>query len=210
MLNKDKIIEATGLHPLKVKNIYLYGSRVYGTATGDSDYDVIVVANSMDEEREIVSGELNIHVLTPDKFIRDLKELDSRNLECVFAPDHAKIMEKVNYIDANFSIKPEHMKFKAMQQSFNRFHTAKLKMIDGDTHRGSKNLFYSFKILLFAQQILKHGKIIDFTEANQFWSAIKIDLQLMEEVNDGDEMWRYFKDKYLSQKIELEQRFKSM
>jgi hypothetical protein len=32
----------------------------------------------------------------------------------------------------------------------------------------------------------------------------------MEEVNDGDEMWRYFKDKYLSQKIELEQRFKSM
>lgn len=209
MLNKDKIIEATGLHPLKIKNIYLFGSRVYGTATSESDYDIIVVANSMDEDREIISGEMNIHVWTPDKFIRELKDLDMHNLECVFAPDDAKILEKVNYIDANFSIKPEHMKFRAMQQSFNRFHTAKLKMIDGDVHRGSKALFHSFRILLFAKQILKHGRIMDFTEANQFWSAIKIDLQLTKDITDGEELWRYFKDKYLPQKIELEQHLKA-
>jgi predicted nucleotidyltransferase len=210
MLNKDEIIKAAGVHPLKVKNIYVFGSRVYGTATADSDYDVIVVANSMEESKEVVVGELNIHVWTPDKFIRDLKNLDMHNLECVFAPDKAKILEKVNYMDANFKIKPDQMKFAAMQQSFNRFHTAKMKLIDGDIHRGVKSLFHSLRILLFAKQILRYGRIEDFTEANQFWSDIKIDLQLTKNITDGEELWRYFKDKYLPQKIELEQRLKNI
>lgn len=210
MLNKDDIIKATGLNPLKVKNIYVFGSRVYGTATSDSDYDVIVVANSMDEKREIVHKDLNIHVHTPDKFIRDLKELDMHNLECIFAPDSAKIMEKVNYADANFKINPDKMKYAAMNQSFNRFHTAKTKILDGDFHRGIKSLFHSLRILLFSIQILRDGRINDFSEANRFWSDIKIDMQLTKDIANEEDMWRYFKDKYLPQKIELEKRLKEM
>lgn len=210
LLNKDKIIAATGLHPLKIKNIYVFGSRVYGTATADSDYDVIVVANSMNEKTEIIHEDLNIHIWTPDKFIRDLKELDMHNLECIFAPDHARIMEKVNYVDKNFSINPDKMKYAAMTQSFNRFHTAKIKILDGDIHRGTKSLFHSLRILLFAQQILKYGRIEDFTEANQFWADIKLDLQLTKNIKDGEEMWRYFKGRYIDQKIELEKRLKEI
>lgn len=202
MLNKDDIIKSTGLHPLKVKNIYVFGSRVYGTATDESDYDIIVVANSMNEKTEIVDGSLNlnIHVHTPDKFIRDLKELDMHNLECIFAPDNAKILEKVNYADANFKINPAKMKYAAMNQSFNRFHTAKIKMLDGDYHRGTKSLFHSLRILMFAKQILDHGKIVDFSEANTHWISIKNEIQL----DDEEAMWKFFKSKYLPIKIELE------
>ena len=146
MLNKDKIIRAAGVHPLKVKNIYVFGSRVYGTSTVDSDYDVIVVASSMNEATEIRYEDLNIHVHTPDKFIRDLKELDMHNLECIYAPDRAKILEKVNYADANFKINPEQMKYKAMNQSFNSFHKAKMKMYDANVHVGAKSLFHSMQI----------------------------------------------------------------
>jgi predicted nucleotidyltransferase len=210
LINKDKIIRASGVHPLKIKNIYVFGSRVYGTSTLESDYDVIVVANSMNETTEIRHEDLNIHVHTPDKFIRDLKELDMHNLECIFAPDRAKIMEKVNYADANFKINPEQMKYKAMSQSFNSFHKAKMKMYDADVHVGAKSLFHSLRILMFAKQILKYGRIDDFSEANEFWSEIKTDLTLTKSETDGDQLWRYFKDKYLSQKIELEKRLKEI
>ena len=208
MISKERIIELAGVHPLKVKNIYVFGSRVYQTATHESDYDIIVVANSMNEATEIRNGDLNIHVHTPDKFIRDLKELDMHNLECIFAPTEAKILERVNYADANFKIQPEKMKFKSMSQSFNSFHKAKLKMYDADTYIGAKSLFHSLRILLFATQIVKYGRILDFTEANKFWGEIKTDLTLTKSETDGEQLWRYFKDKYLPQKIELEQRLK--
>ena len=210
MISKERIIELAGVHPLKVKNIYVFGSRVYGTATADSDYDIIVVANSMDEKREVVYKDLNIHIHTPDKFIRDLKQLDMHNLECIFAPEGAKILEKVNYVDANFKINPDQMKYAAMSQSFNRFHTAKVKILDGDFHRGIKSLFHSLRILLFSMQILRNGRIDDFSEANKFWADIKIDIQLTKNITNEEEMWRYFKDKYLPQKIELEKRLKEM
>jgi predicted nucleotidyltransferase len=205
MISKDEIIRATGLHPLKVKNIYVYGSRVYGTATSESDYDMIVVANSMDESREIIHGEYNIHVHTPDKFIRELRDLDMHNLECIFAPEDAKIMEKVNYADANFKIGHDHMKYKAMNQSFSSFHKAKVRMIDGETFMGAKSLFHSLRILMFAKQVIQYGKIMDFTEANSFWDCLKVDLQLTKMEDDGDQLWRYFKDKYLPQKVQIEQ-----
>ena len=210
MISKDEIIEVSKVHPLKVKNIYLFGSRVYQTATSESDYDIIVVASSLNEATEIRHKDLNIHVHTPDKFIRDLKDLDMHNLECIFAPPDAKILERVNYADANFKINPEQMKYKAMNQSFSSFHKAKLKMYDADTYIGAKSLFHSLRILLFAKQILKYGRIIDFTEANNFWGEIKNDLTLTKSETDGDQLWRYFKDKYLPQKIEIETRLKEI
>lgn len=210
MINKDKIIRAAGVHPLKVKNIYVFGSRVYGTATVESDYDIIVVANSMNEATEIRYEDLNIHVHTPDKFMRELKDLDMHNLECVFAPDRAKILERVNYADANFKVNPEQMKYKAMNQSFNSFHKAKMRIYDTDVQYGTKSLFHSMRILLFAKQILKYGRIEDFSEANPFWDDIKKDLILTKSETDGDQLWRYFKDKYLPQKIEIEKRLKEI
>jgi len=49
----EEIIEKSGLPPFKVKNIYLYGSRIYGTYHDDSDYDFIVIANNILEAQEI-------------------------------------------------------------------------------------------------------------------------------------------------------------
>jgi len=44
---KEEIIAVSGLDHHKIRNIYLYGSRIYGTHTVNSDYDAIVVACSM-------------------------------------------------------------------------------------------------------------------------------------------------------------------
>lgn len=38
--------------PENILNVYLWGSRIYGTATPESDWDIVVVTK--DDERQIV------------------------------------------------------------------------------------------------------------------------------------------------------------
>lgn len=195
------------IHPLKIKNIYLFGSRVYGTADSESDYDIIMVANQVSEHFEHNIDELNIHIITPDVFKSELFGLYMNKLECIFAPDFAKIQEKVKYNDANFKIKPEALRYKAMSQSFESFKKCKWFFSGGDIHRASKSLFHSFRILEFACQILEDGKIYDFAKMNDILGDIRVD---MKPLGDPWDVWPGIKEKYLPRKIELENRLNKL
>lgn len=204
---KEQIIEITKLHPLKIRNIYLFGSQVYGTQREDSDYDFIVVACSMLAKQEIRHENYNIHIHTPDIFLDGLKEYQMQYLECIYAPPFAKIMEKMVQPDKNFSLKLEMLKYKGMGQSFNAFHKAKDRIIDGEIYRGVKSLWHSIRILDFFKQIIEKGKIEDFTSSNYLWEMILEDLKNGHD-EGGDDDWIYYKEKYLPIKIELENLFK--
>ena len=93
----DTIIKASKIHPSRVFNVYIFGSQVYGTATSDSDWDIIMVANNSVESTEIRNGLFNIHVYTPNKFQADLDWHRINNLECIFAPDWARLKETIDY-----------------------------------------------------------------------------------------------------------------
>lgn len=204
---KEQIIEITKLHPLKIRNIYLFGSQVYGTQREDSDYDFIVVACSMLAKQEIRHENYNIHIHTPDIFLEGLKEYQMQYLECIYAPPFAKIMEKMVQPDKNFSLKLEMLKYKGMGQSFNAFHKAKDRIIDGEIYRGVKSLWHSIRILDFFKQIIEKGKIEDFTSSNYLWKMILEDLENGHD-EGGDDDWIYYKEKYLPIKIEFENFFK--
>jgi predicted nucleotidyltransferase len=204
--SKEEIIDIIKFHPLKVRNIYLFGSQVYGNQREDSDYDFIVVACSMLEKQEIRHEKLNIHIHTPDIFLEGLKEYQMQYLECIYAPEFAKIQEKMVQPDKNFSLKLEMLKYKAMGQSFNAFHKAKERIIDGETYRGVKSLWHSIRILDFFKQIIENGKIIDFSSSNIYWNMILEDFE--SHGDGGDDDWDFYKGKYLPIKIGLENFFK--
>jgi hypothetical protein len=83
----------------------------------------------------------------------------------------------------------------AISQSFDSWNKGKFKLNQGDIIRGTKSIFHSLRILLFALQIKEHGKIIDYSEANYYW----------QEINDCDEIkWNFFKDRFLPLKRDLE------
>lgn len=196
-----EIIEQVGIHPVKTRNIYLYGSRVYGTNRVDSDYDIILIAGSLIEhnelERTIGNKRLNIHVITPDKFKRDLESHNIMNLECLFSPDWTRIQEKE---PLKFTLNKKKLVKNIISQSFNSWQGGKFKLNEGDIYRGLKSIFHSLKMLIFAIQIMEYDRIVDFTAANY----------LNTEINDCDEVeWEYFREKYLSFKIELENKLKS-
>ena len=197
----EDIISRLGLYPLKVKNIYMFGSRMYGTANENSDYDFLVVANSTVEAIEHRLDEWNIHVHTPDKFRSELFDLNIRNLECLFAPNFAKLQEKVQYADANFKIVSANMVYKGLAQAYNDFHKAKVKLEQFEYKQFKKCIFHSCRKLDFSTQILKFGKIKDYTTCNYIW-----DMLLSETSLD----WEHYKARYLPIKIEFEERLKDL
>lgn len=198
---KEDIITVIGIHPLKVKNIFIYGSQVYGSAHKFSDYDIVVTAGALlphEEKRMMVNGaKLNIHIYTPDVFADCLKKHDIMNLECVFAPDWARLQEK-NILSKEINIKK--LISHNLTQSYASWMGGKMKICDGNVEKGVKSVFHSLRMLMFAAQIAEYGKIVDFTVGNA----------LYDEMMDCDEYdWDYYKEKYLPLKKELEERLKS-
>lgn len=197
MVSASDIIDVIKIHPLKIRNIFLFGSQIYGNQRDDSDYDFIVVACNMLEKQEIRHENLNIHVHTPDIFLNGLKEYQMNYLECIYAPSFAKIQEKMIQPDKNFSLKIDMLKYKGMNQSFTAFHKAKERVLDGELYRGVKSMWHSFRILQFFKQIVDSDYITDFASANQYWDMMKEDMEHHED-------WDFYKEKYLPMKIELE------
>jgi predicted nucleotidyltransferase len=60
----DEIVKISGIHPSRVFNVYIFGSRVYGTSNDKSDWDIIMVANNSVSSIEKKGELFNIHIYT--------------------------------------------------------------------------------------------------------------------------------------------------
>jgi predicted nucleotidyltransferase len=167
-----EIIEKSKLHPSRIFNVYLFGSRVYQTANENSDWDVIIVANNSVESTEIRNGLYNIHIYTPDKFKADLDWHRPNNLECIFAPYFARLKETIDY-KKDFKLSIPKLRHATSHVSSNSWVKAKKKLMCDEYLIGVKSLFHSMRIPLFSKQIVDFGEIKDFTSANWIWEKIK-------------------------------------
>lgn len=197
--NLQDIIELSGIHPLKVRNVYVFGSRVYGYNRENSDFDVIMVAPNLEKHKEIRGDKYNIHIVTPDFFKDELFiNYKMTYLECIFAPDWAKLQEKEKY---DFQLNKDKIKKEILSQSYSTWRNAKQKMIEGDIMRGTKSAFHALKMLKFGIQIIEHNKIVNFAECNQLYKDFE---------NQNFYEWDQIKDEYLNLKQELEKELKKI
>jgi predicted nucleotidyltransferase len=165
------ILLVAKLHPSRVYNIYLFGSRVYGTHSDNSDWDIIIVAKNSVESIEIKSDLYNIHIYTPDKFQQDLDWHMPKNLECIFAPDWAKLKEDIKY---NLTLNIPKIRHATSHVSSNSWVKCKKKLqIANEYNIGVKSLFHAIRIPMFSTQIVNFGEIRDFQCANWVWDKIK-------------------------------------
>ena len=177
----DDIIKSSGIHPSRVFNVYIFGSQVYGTSESDSDWDVIMVANNSVESIEIKDSLFNIHVYTPDKFKNDLDWHRINNLECIFAPEWAKLKETIKY---DFNLNLAKLRHATSHISSNSWVKSKKKLDQGDYYIGVKSLFHSLRIPMFATQVATFGRINDFSCANFIWNKIKSKRWTWEELDN--------------------------
>jgi len=188
----QEIIKASAMNPLKIRNVYVYGSRVYGTANEYSDYDVQIVGMSLLARQELKLPKYNIHIHTHDVFKQDLMNHDPHCIECVYAPQNCVLQEKQNF---GFILDKNKMIPAYLQKSHDSWNKAKQKFLERDLLRGRKGIFHSIRILYFGNQLKREGKITDWTQANYLW----------EEIKDSKEFrWDVFKKAYLPLKIKLE------
>lgn len=171
-LNKEKIIAAAGLRPQRVKNIYVFGSRVYGNASENSDWDILIIANTSSPETEIKTEEFNIHVLTEDRFREGLKQHHIRALECIMAPAWAKIQEDIKFDD--FQLNMGSLRHSISHINSNSWVKAKKKLAQGDYYIGLKSLWHALRIVMFGSQIARWGYIRDWNCANHIWHKLQM------------------------------------
>lgn len=166
----EDIIRASKLHPSRIFNITIFGSRVYGTYNKDSDWDIIIVANNSVESTEIRNGLYNIHVYTPDKFQSDLDWHRPNNLECIFAPNWAVLKEDKKF---SFKLNLAKLRHASSHVSSNSWVKSLKKIDSGEYYIGIKSLFHSLRITMFSIQIVENNRIVDFSCANYIWNNIK-------------------------------------
>jgi predicted nucleotidyltransferase len=180
LFDVEEIIKKSGLHPKRVFNIYLYGSQLYGTNGRDSDIDIIIVGNNSVESTEIRNGLYNIHIFTPDKFKSDLDWHRPGNLECIFSEP---IQEVINF-ESDFKLDRDKLRHSISHVSSNSWVKSKKKLLQNEYKTGIKSIFHSIRIPMFAIQILKFGKIVDYSEANPIWDEINTKYWTWDELDD--------------------------
>jgi len=195
---KNEIITLTGLHPSKIRNIYPFGSRVYGNFTLNSDLDCVVIACSMNLNVEIHEGLYNIHITTPDAFKEQLDAHDIRNIECIYAPRNITIASQIDYLK-DFRIYTPQLKKMIITQSAGAWTRARKRLEQGNIIGGAKSLYHTFRILKFGLQLMEYRKIVDFTAGNDIWEEVK---------NFEGLEWQEYQDKWLEYKKTLQKQMR--
>ncbi len=181
--NHLKILDAIALYP--------YGSRVYETASPDSDFDHIFIANNNVDydhdqfDKVSLLRTYSYNVLKKSSFQKALDEHSIFAIECISLPQDKVIISP----DFNWSFKLDKaiLRKSISEKCSNSFVKAKKKFLQDDILIGKKSLFHSLRRYMFGIQIAKHGKIVDFTEANKYWEEIK---------NNESINWEDYNSKY--------------
>lgn len=172
---------------MKTLNVYMFGSRVYGTNTPTSDKDWICVT-----EDKRTSANVNIHYYTQKEFQSLLDAHEIQMLECYFLPIHQK-REQIRF---TFKLDKQKLRTSISTITSNSWVKGKKKLIiagDYDWYLGIKSVFHSLRILDFGIQIATHRKIINYASMNYvFWDLIK----MKESGLDRIELWKAIDVKY--------------
>lgn len=214
MMVAKEIIEKLQIKE-EILNIYLIGSRVYGTAKEISDYDFIIVSEDVKNEKD---GNLeflyhfkglwnmDITIYTLKTFQNYLNLFEHHAIECVsynYNKETKKfvILEKyplqIPKIRDPYKVR---VKFHDhINQCWIKF---KKKIInDKNLEVGKKCLLHSIRVGLFGIQLLKYGYIQDFTVGNMYFNDIIVNkVPENSEIHDYNEkeIFKLYEKKYKS------------
>ena len=200
----NKISEVTEINPLKIRNVYIFGSRVYGCNTDTSDIDICVVGTHLlaHQEWKIPSVDiegfgnvaLNIHMYTNDSFKEMVYNKNIMAIECLMASEEFKIKEDIKF-ELDISDRKK-LAAAILESSCGAWGRAKYKMAQGEIKKGLKNAYHAIRIMEFGLQLVKHGKIVNFAKANK-WKKKIVDSDALR--------WRDLKDLCIAHKLRLQE-----
>lgn len=151
-----------------VKGCYIFGSRVYGTSTEHSDWDIILIANAPQDEIELNVGKFNIHIVSPYKFTEWVNMNHIKAVECLFAPDWARILD----FDVDFVYNEARFRHTISHTVSNSWVKCKKKLLQSEYRTGIKSIFHSLRIADFGIQFAESSEI-QFHSSNWIWDELQ-------------------------------------
>lgn len=167
---------------------YLHGSRVYGTANAQSDYDYIVVVddNVYETDQRCYDNE-DYNFITRSQWDQMALNNDCDFMECMFLP--ATIRMKEAYIPS-FTLNKTLIRQNFSAKASNSWVKCKKKLTveqDYAPYIGKKSLWHSLRLLDFGIQLLTYGKIVNYGSMNAYYDPI---------INAPTNDWIWFKNTY--------------
>lgn len=151
--------------------LFRTGSRVYGTAHPHSDEDFIAVLTNEKGQRDLIFRKnINIVVYTRSSFQGALDDQSLFAIEAMFLPPEHRLKEPRPPF--TYKLDKRRLTDAVTEKSLLDYEKAK-KTFKDEPGPAKKKLFHSLRLLLFALQLIKTGRIEDYHEASLLWSEIK-------------------------------------
>jgi predicted nucleotidyltransferase len=175
-----EILNKTKLDIRDLVAVYPYGSRVYGNARKNSDYDFIVVTTNKTNE-QYSDNLINVNFYTPDEHQQRLSDHEISALECYFLPDEKVLynsfhsLNRKNRFEFTFVLNLVKLRHALSAKSSNSWVKAKKKLTvekDYDLDLGRKSLFHAIRIIDYGIQIATYKKIVDYGSCNKLFEDI--------------------------------------
>ncbi len=150
-----------------------YGSVVYGTIRPESDLDFNVIVHdnhyytSMSSQK---GGGTDYNFISESTFQLQLNFQEISAIETFFTEPIAGELDQFTY-----AVDLVALRHAVSQKSSNSWVKCKKKLTveEGQEMIGLKSMFHAFRMVNFAIQLCKTGKIEDFTAANHYWEQIQ-------------------------------------
>lgn len=206
-------MEKLWLNANLVKEIFLYGSRLYGTADNTSDFDyVVILKDGVNKTTPIIMDTMNnhnIHLYSEKEFILKILNHDIIALECLFLNSVSLSSEfkKLFVLDRNT------LRESISTLTSHSWIKGKKKLIvsgDYDKKAGLKSIFHSIRILDYAIQFLNtyDGINANINKENMNW--LWFELKSLGEKYDHDELWNVIDSRYRELYNKTKSIFKSL
>ena len=178
----------------EILGMYIYGSRLYGSDTENSDLDYVVVVNQKTTSPkmwgnsyiQIETEDLDLHIMTSGEYIKKLENHDIMTLECYFQED------PILKYNVDFTLNLKMLRKSISSVTNNSWVKAKKKITleDEDSQIGLKSYYHTFRILNFGTQIGKFGRIINYS---YYGALTPIRDKDIEKIRNPE--WEYWNDK---------------
>jgi hypothetical protein len=178
MYNSEDILSALNIKE-EILSIFPYGSRVYGLAKDDSDYDYIIVTKScflpsgVFKQNAISSSDKNIQgvLYSRSGFIDAINNYEIAALECLSLDPTNIIISKWPFKIQKWDEKE--MVKKIIQKVSASWYIASEQSKNDQKHLAKKGVFHALRILMFGVQLKEHKKIVNFSVSNELKDEIE-------------------------------------
>lgn len=149
-----------------IHHVVRFGSHVYGTANENSDTDCYVISDLVEGYEDVRHDDKDMHIVSDVHFQKMLDEHHIVAMEVYF---HSIGVQD----DFKFEVDLQQLRKSISAVVSNSWVKSKKKMlVENEDYIGRKSMWHSLRILMFGIQIAKHGKIVDFSEANEYYDDI--------------------------------------